>query len=152
MTSDSALYDDIATGMYDVDQIQTEINAQKREAESAHKPVSSGEFVAPRTPTEQKLAAIWAEFLSLDQISIHDDFFALGGHSIMATQILARGREEFQVEIPLDVIFSGDFTVAEMAQIIDDYQIQQADPDEIAALMQELEGLSDEEVLALLEG
>lgn len=145
MTSDSSLYDQIATGMGDIDQIQKEMAAQRVQPA----PNAPG-FVAPRTPTEKKLAAIWAEFLGLEPVGVNDDFFALGGHSIMATQILARGSAEFQAEIPIEVIFSGDFTIAALAQVIEDYQIQHADPDEIAALMQELDGLSDEEVRALL--
>lgn len=145
MASDSSLYDQIATGLGDIDQIQKEMAAQR----APQAPNASG-FVAPRTPTEKKLAAIWAEFLGLAQVGVNDDFFALGGHSIMATQILARGSAEFQAEIPIEVIFSGDFTIAALAQVIEDYQIQHADPDEIAALMQELDGLSDEEVRALL--
>lgn len=144
----SSLYDQIATGMVDVDQIQQEMATQQKAQQPQQAPAPGS--VAPRTPIEKQLAAIWAEFLGLDQVGVTDDFFALGGHSIMATQILARGSEEFQVEIPIEVIFSGDFTVAALAQVIEEYQIQHADPDELAALMQELDGLSDEEVRALL--
>lgn len=155
MSSEPSLFSHIATEMYDAGQIQEEIDAQRHgQSNLAASDLSEIErdvaFVAPRTPTEKKLAEIWAEFLGLEQVGIYNDFFALGGHSIIAVQILARGQEEFQVEIPMEAIFSGYFTVAETARVIEEYQIRQADPDEIAAILEELEGLSDEEVQALL--
>ena len=56
-------------------------------------------FVAPHTPTEFAVAAIWAEVLGIDPIGIHDDFFALGGHSLLATQVVSRIRQTLSVEI-----------------------------------------------------
>ena len=47
-------------------------------------------YVAPRTPVERRLAALWAEFLDVEQIGIHDNFFELGGDSIQSIQIIAR--------------------------------------------------------------
>ncbi|MBZ4423375.1 condensation domain-containing protein, partial [Myxococcus sp. RHSTA-1-4] len=62
-------------------------------------------FEPPRTPTEEKLAALWAEVLRVDKVGIHDDFFELGGHSLLATQLVARVRAEFAVELPLRALF-----------------------------------------------
>ncbi|KFE71961.1 hybrid non-ribosomal peptide synthetase/type I polyketide synthase [Hyalangium minutum] len=70
------------------------------------RPELAQEFVAPRTATEQALAAIWRECLSLDRVGLEDDFFALGGHSLRALQVMARIRQHFQVEIPLRAFFS----------------------------------------------
>jgi acyl carrier protein len=111
-----------------------------------------GGFVASRTPTEKKLAEIWAEFLELEQIGIHDDFFELGGDSVMALQILARVRANLQVELPLNVIFTGEFTVAEISKAIDQFQIERASDEDLAATLEQLEQLSDEQVRALLAG
>jgi amino acid adenylation domain-containing protein len=55
---------------------------------------ASTELVAPRTDTERLLAAIWAEVLGVQTLGIDDDFFDLGGHSMLATQVVARIRKE----------------------------------------------------------
>jgi amino acid adenylation domain-containing protein len=62
-------------------------------------------FVAPRTPTEEVLADIWAEVLGVDRVGVHDDFFELGGHSLLATQMLSRIHELLAIEIPVSAIF-----------------------------------------------
>src|SRR5260370_3158027 len=58
-------------------------------------------YIAPRTPTEERVASIWAEVLHLGQVSAAGDFFALGGHSLLAAQVISRLRQAFAVEIPL---------------------------------------------------
>ncbi len=63
------------------------------------------EYIAPVTPTEQQLAAIWQEVLDLPRIGLADDFFELGGHSLLATQIVARTRQRCDVELPLRALF-----------------------------------------------
>lgn len=144
--SQPSLLNRIATELYDVEEILEEIQAQERTPRDLETP-----FVAPRTPTERTLADIWAELLDLDRVGVHDDFFDLGGHSLLATQVLSRVREAFQVELPLDVYFTGGYTVATLAEIIEQYQIEQAGAEEIATMLAELDELSDEEVKSLLE-
>ena len=58
-------------------------------------------FVAHRTPTEQQIADIWTQILKLEQIGIHDNFFSLGEHSLLATQVISRLRQGFGIELPL---------------------------------------------------
>ena len=65
----------------------------------------SVEYAAPVTDTEKKLATIWQELLKIGKIGRMDDFFELGGDSILANQCIARIREAFQVEIPLRKFF-----------------------------------------------
>lgn len=72
----------------------------------------------PAEGTEAALAAIWAEALGVEGIGRGDDFFALGGHSILATRVMARVRGRFGVELPLRSFFEAP-TLAELARIID---------------------------------
>ncbi|WP_164003067.1 condensation domain-containing protein, partial [Pyxidicoccus caerfyrddinensis] len=75
-------------------------------------------FEPPRTETEQKLAAIFAEVLNVEQVGLHGDFFELGGHSLLATQLVSRVREVFQVELPLRDVFEAS-TVEKLALKLD---------------------------------
>src|SRR5690606_515597 len=52
--------------------------------------VARSAYVAPRTPDEEALAAIWRELLGVAEVGAHDDFFALGGHSLLVTRLIAR--------------------------------------------------------------
>ncbi|MEW2620495.1 SDR family NAD(P)-dependent oxidoreductase [Streptomyces sp. NPDC048106] len=76
-------------------------------------------YVAPRTPTEERLAAIYAEMLGLDRVGVDDDFLDLGGHSLLAAQVVARLRAEFDVEVPARAFFEGG-RVADLAELIED--------------------------------
>ncbi|MEE4186421.1 MAG: amino acid adenylation domain-containing protein, partial [Gammaproteobacteria bacterium] len=71
----------------------------------------------PRNPVEATLAEIWADTLQLDQVGIHDDFFALGGHSLIAMQLVSRIMARLQVQLPLDALFNTP-TVAGLAAAI----------------------------------
>ncbi|WP_375772564.1 non-ribosomal peptide synthase/polyketide synthase [Archangium gephyra] len=63
------------------------------------------EYVAPRSETEQQLAALWSEVLRVERVGLHDNFFELGGHSLLATQVISRLRATFGVELPLRTLF-----------------------------------------------
>ena len=108
-------------------------------------------YEAPRTPLERRLAALWSEMLNVPEVGVNDNFFDLGGHSLLAVQLLSRVREEFQADLSLDVVFSGIFSVGELAKAIELHEIERAGGEEYEALLAEIEGLSDEEVRALLD-
>jgi amino acid adenylation domain-containing protein len=75
--------------------------------------------VAPRTRTEARLAAVVAELLALPApAGVSDNFFALGGHSLTATKLMARTRDVFGVDLPIRALFSNP-TVAGLAAAVD---------------------------------
>jgi amino acid adenylation domain-containing protein len=77
-----------------------------------------GSFVAPHTDTELSIAQIWKELLSLGRVGRHDDFFSLGGNSLLAMQLVARLRNVFQVQLPVNSVFDKP-TVAGTAEQIE---------------------------------
>jgi FkbH-like protein len=103
----------------------------------------------PRTPLERELAELWAGLLNAPSVGVHDNFFELGGHSLLAVQLLSRVRQTLGVELSLEVVYTGDFTVAELAKAVELKEIEQSGAD-YRDLLEELEGLSDEEARALL--
>ncbi|MEO8597259.1 MAG: HAD-IIIC family phosphatase [Candidatus Solibacter sp.] len=121
--------------------------AALRTATRRHTPQRPGD--APRTTLERDLVALWAELLNVENVGIHENFFELGGHSLLAVQLLSRVRQIYGVDLSLEVVYSGEFMVAELAKAIELKEIEQSGGD-YHELMEELEGLSDEEVRALL--
>ncbi|HEX6288827.1 MAG TPA: amino acid adenylation domain-containing protein [Herpetosiphonaceae bacterium] len=90
-------------------------------------------YVGPRNELEQAVAAIWEEVLGVERIGIHDNFFALGGHSLLTTQINARVLEQFQVSLPLRGLFEAP-TIAEFSVMVVQHMLEQADPETAARL------------------
>ncbi|WP_395672290.1 amino acid adenylation domain-containing protein [Inquilinus sp.] len=79
---------------------------------------SSAGFVAPRTPTEETLAAIWAETFGVERVGVDDNFFELGGHSMLVAQLITRVKATFAVNLPLAMVFEVS-TIAGLAEKID---------------------------------
>lgn len=95
-------------------------------------------LVEPRTPIEKRMAEILATLLHLGSISAEDNFFMLGGHSLVATQLIARVRDTFGVEVGLRTVFEGP-TIKELSAKIE------------AALIAKLEAMSEEEAQCILK-
>ena len=104
----------------------------------------------PRSDLERQLCLIWSGMLGVEPVGIYDNFFDLGGHSLLAVQLLSRLKEELGIELSLDVVYGADFTVAELAKAIELREIEMAGADRYAALLAEVESLTDEEVRELL--
>ncbi len=97
----------------------------------------------PRNPTEKVLADLFAQVLNLPRVGIHDDFFDLGGHSMLATQLASRSRAVLGVDMPVRHIFDYP-TVASLAEVISRL------PASMAPQALNAEDLSDAEVETLL--
>ncbi|MYV78801.1 amino acid adenylation domain-containing protein [Streptomyces sp. SID1046] len=88
-------------------------------APEAVRPDLGGAFEAAGTPVEKALAEIWADVLSVDRVGLDDDFFDLGGHSMLATQVVARSKEQFGVAMTLRIFFDLP-TVRELAAALEE--------------------------------
>ncbi|MEW2500996.1 amino acid adenylation domain-containing protein [Amycolatopsis sp. NPDC047767] len=90
--------------------------------------------VAPRTPTEQTLARIWAEVLGESGFGVHDSFFSIGGNSMKVTQLVSRIQDEFGVTLELRDLFVNS-TVAELAEVVEAAELAEVSDEELLALL-----------------
>jgi len=74
-------------------------------------------YVAPRTATEERLAQIIAPLLKLQKVSVDGDFFKLGGHSLLGTQLIARVRDTFGIRMSLRFLFESPTISALAAEV-----------------------------------
>lgn len=95
-------------------------------------------YLPPQSPLEEALAEAWVAAFAVDRVSRDDSFFALGGDSIMAAQMIGRVQEVYGVTIDLERLFE-DFTLTRIAQLIEEDLIKQ------------ISALSEEEVGCFLE-
>jgi amino acid adenylation domain-containing protein len=79
-----------------------------------HQQRATADIVPPRTPIEDLLATIWAETLHRDRVGVNEDFFSLGGHSLLVARIVARVNETLHVELPMRTLFEAS-TIAALA-------------------------------------
>jgi acyl carrier protein len=71
------------------------------------------------TPTQAALVEMWSKILWVPDVSLHDSFIDLGGHSLSATRCINRIRLLFEVEVPLDAFFNDPGDIASIAELID---------------------------------
>ena len=105
-------------------------NAPVRENVKTH-------YVAPATRTERIIVEIWQDCLGIAPIGIRDDFFALGGNSLLATQVLVRIRKKIQTRIGIHRLVENP-TVDGIALAIMQAQVAEQDPDLISALLEQV--------------
>jgi non-ribosomal peptide synthetase component F/acyl carrier protein len=106
-------------------------------------------FVEARNPVEASLVEIWTELLQIDHVGIYDNFFELGGHSLLSVQIVSRIRDTFGIELSLRSLFEAN-TIADLAEIIAQKQIEKADNKLLAEMLTDLERLPPDEVQRML--
>jgi acyl carrier protein len=107
-------------------------------------------YLAPRTPLEEVIAAIWAETIGIERVGIHDNFFELGGHSLLATQVISRIRDEFEVELPVRLMFEG-MSVEETAEAIVSREAEAGQSEKIARAMKAVDEMGEGEFLEMLQ-
>lgn len=122
------------------------------------RPDMSIEYAEPETSVELAVASALSELLGIDKVGRNDDFFALGGNSLLAIQAVTRLRKEFGVELPMRALLFGTPTVAGIAEVIEQSMIEHnmdgLTDDNFSAvedLLDEIEDLSPEEAAAQQE-
>ncbi|HEU5377017.1 MAG TPA: phosphopantetheine-binding protein, partial [Ktedonobacteraceae bacterium] len=80
-------------------------------------------YVAPRNEIEQSIAIAWQQVLGIEHISIYDNFFEIGGHSLSITQVISRLQTAFPIKLPLRSLFEAP-TIAMLAEIVEELLIQ----------------------------
>jgi acyl carrier protein len=102
------------------------------------RPAAAGDdHVPPRTLVEEMLAELWSDLLVVEGIGVRDSFFDLGGHSLKAGQLVLRVRELFGVDLPVSTIFEAP-TIEAMAIAVGRKLVEEADPEEVAKIMEEM--------------
>lgn len=105
-------------------------------------PTSDGPYVAPRTADEQVIAGVWSSVLGVERPGIHDNFFQLGGHSLLVTRAAARITQLLGVDIPLPAFFEHP-TIAELSVVVEQRRLAAADPERLARLLDEAEAMGE---------
>ena len=142
----SELITNLARNFQSGEQVLAAIRVNKHHTQPAIK----SEFVAPRTPTEEVLAGLWAESLALERVGIHDSFFALGGHSLLATQLISKVHRAFQVKLSPRILFESP-TVADLAEVIIKNEAKPGQTDKTARLLKRIKGMSAQEIREKLQ-
>jgi acyl carrier protein len=107
-------------------------------------------YRSPQTPVEEALAAIWAEVLRLPRVGTRDDFFAVGGHSLRATQVISRIRASLGVDLPVRALFEHT-TVEALALAVEARRAEEEEERrQLEELLARIEGLSPDALEAAL--
>lgn len=107
------------------------------------------EYVAPQNAVEEVLASIWANLLKVERVGIWDNFFDLGGHSLLTTQLISRVRQTFRVEISLRDLFA-EPTLAHLSKILIANEAKPGQTEKIALAVKKIKTMSAEDKEKLL--
>jgi acyl transferase domain-containing protein/acyl carrier protein len=110
---------------------------------------SKSSYVAPGNQVERTIADVWQEVLGIKRVGIHDNFFDLGGNSLLGIQLMSMLRRAFLLELPMNSLFEAP-TVAEQAIVISETQRKEHELEELEQMLKEIEGLSAEDLEAKL--
>jgi acyl carrier protein len=123
----------------------TEPSANSAKVSALHQPGSPNAQGAPRTTLEEVLSTLWAGSLGVEKVGIEDDFFELGGASVVATQIVSRLREMFQMDLPAILLFETP-TIEKLASYMVEHEARPGLTEKTATLLKRIEGMTEEEV------
>ncbi|MEL6351376.1 MAG: phosphopantetheine-binding protein, partial [Cyanobacteria bacterium J06627_28] len=114
---------------------------------------SATHYVAPTNPTEETIVQLWQTLLAAEKIGIHDNFFEVGGNSLIAMQLLSQLQNTFGVELTIAQLF-GSLTPAKQAQLVkanDNINIDQLSDEAVDDMLQQLVGQSNQFTDGLIE-
>jgi acyl carrier protein len=106
-------------------------------------------FVAPSTPTAIELAEIWKQILRIERVGLYDNFFDIGGHSLLAVQLVSHIKAKFGVELPLRDLF-GTPVLEAVAARVDEAILAQTGLADVDELLEMLESIDDNKALEML--
>jgi acyl carrier protein len=100
---------------------------------------------AQLTTLHEVLSTVWASSLGIEKVEIEDDFFELGGASVVATQIASRLRQMFQMDLPAILLFETP-TISKLASYMIEHEARPGLTEKTATLLKRIEGMTEEEV------
>jgi acyl carrier protein len=114
---------------------------------------SNSVYAAPGNQVERTIAEAWQAVLGVKSVGVHDNFFDLGGNSLLGIQLMSMLRKAFLLELPMSSLFEAP-TVAEQAVVVSEMNRKEDELKELERMLSEIEGLSPEDLenrLALME-
>jgi acyl carrier protein len=102
-------------------------------------------YVEPQTTLQEVLLTVWSSVLNTEKIGVDDDFFELGGDSVLATQVVSRVRDMFRVELPPIVLFEAP-TIATLASYMIANEVKPGLTEKTAGVLKRIAGMTEEEV------
>lgn len=125
-------------------------NVEARVPPHGRRRASLTPYCAPQNNIEQQLARIWQTILGVDPIGVHDNYFEIGGDSVMIIQIIRLIHEAFQITLPMHLLFEAP-TIAALAQIVAQKQAELLESEQLAELLLQVSQMSEEEVMMQLK-
>jgi len=125
------------------------INRRALPAPEFNRPATDAALDPPTTPLEEMLLDAWREVLKVALIGIHENFFDLGGHSLLAARLVSNVRNVLDIDLNMVDVFEAP-TISTMAEMLYPRVAERESDAELAQLIEELTGLSDEEAQSRL--
>jgi hypothetical protein len=125
------------------------VDVQTENSDRYSRPALASAFMAPENEMQKNIAQAWQAFLLIDELGIDDDFFAIGGNSLLGAQLISELNQTHHVDLGIPDLFDHS-TVRRLTDLILSKQVSGLDDAKLAAELDRLESLSDEDVVALL--